>query len=676
MSVSWTRLPFRFDTPADYDQRLSAWIGDAFYDRLPAGGYQVREEQVYLSFRIAAALRAKRPILAEGGSGTGKTFAYLLPLICHARLRGRPAVVATATPALQEQLAGPQGDIATLSGLLGLQVDARVAVRPEDAVCDIRAERLRASSRRLPGKAALLRWWEGTTFGARAEFPAASDALWAAVAWNPACRCDVCPRRGYCRMMKGRAQLRSAADLVVCDHDLFFNDMRARAQGLSPGRLPVLPAFSAVVFDEGHRVAAAAQKAHGSRLIPSVVARTLEACHGQDVRQRLLLVAEVAGRANEAFSTALAEATVPAPGEERWVVRRTPELLQTGARLQQLLARLQDEMTVEEGLHEETAYAVRLAGSHAALDAAGEVLRRLPDETGAILWLEGGALWAVPRHLSRVWRHVPDVPLVFSSATLSVAGGFTFIERILDLPAPLTVRVGVPFRLARQVVCLVAGEGPLPGDPGFWEVMAGRLARVLRATGGRALVLLPRAAEVSELRAHWTWPGRTLWEGDAAPELLVQRFRRDVGAVLVGDSLWEGVDVPGEALSAVVVPLLPLPEADPRISALREDAAADGLDPKAAVDIPEMCIRLKQGVGRLIRAETDRGVVAVLDPRVGMPELAAAVDGLLPEGARRVRTLSPVERFLQRGASETGDRDAEVVQGAAGSGEGAGRRGG
>ena len=676
MSVSWTRLPFRFDTPADYDQRLSAWIGEVLYDRLPAAGYQVREEQVYLSFRIAAALRAKRPILAEGGSGTGKTFAYLLPLICHARLIGRPAVVATATPALQEQLAGPRGDVATLSGLLALQVDARVAVRPEDAVCDIRAERLRAGSRRLPGKAALLRWWEGSASGARAEFPAAADALWAAVAWNPACRCDVCPRRGFCRMMKGRAHLRAAADLVVCDHDLFFRDTSARAQGLAPGRLPVLPAFSAVVFDEGHRVAAAAQKAHGSRLIPPVLARTLEACHGQDVRQRLLLVAEAAGLANEAFSGALAEATVAAPGEERLAVRRTPALLQTGERLLRLLTRLQDEMTVEEGLHEETAYAVRLAGSQAALDAAGEVLRRLPDEAGAILWREGGALWAVPRHLSRVWRHVPDVPLVFSSATLAVAGGFAFAERVLDLPAPLTARVGVPFRLARQVLCLVAGEGPLPGEPAFWEVMARRLTRVLHATGGRALVLLPRAAEVSALRMHWTWPGRTLWEGDAAPELLVQRFRRDVGTVLVGDSLWEGVDVPGEALSAVVVPLLPLPGADPSVAALREDATAAGLDPQAAVDVPEMCIRLKQGVGRLIRAESDRGVVAVLDPRVRVPELAAAVDGLLPEGARRVRTLAPVARFLRRVAPTIGDRDAEAVQGAAGSGEGAERRGG
>ena len=656
MSISWTRLPFRFESPPDYQNQLNAWISAAFYERLPRAGYQVREEQVYLAFRIAAALSAGRPLLAEGGSGTGKTFAYLLPLVCHARLHGRPAAIATATPALQQQLAGPGGDIAVLSTVLGLNIDARVALGPEESVCDIRAERLRASSLRLPGKTALLRWWEGSTRGARSEFPDASDALWQRVAWHAACRCDLCPRRGYCRLMKGRAALRQAADLVICSHDLFFADMGARADGLAPGRLPVLPALSAVVFDEGHRVAAAAQRAGGTMLAPGSLQRTISGTQGQAVRERLLRVAEAAEAACAVFAAKLSAATVPDAAEERQAVHRSAALLQSGARLQRLIVLLQDEMTVEEGLQEETDYALRLAASHPALDAAVATLRCLPDEAGTILWMQGGALWAVPRHLRTVWHHVPKLPMVFASATLSVAGDFTFAASVLDLVDPLTARVGVPFRLARQVLSYVAPAGPPPGSAGFWPETARRVAELLGATAGRALVLLPRAAEVVALRACWVWPGRTLWEGDAGIEQLVSTFRHDIGSVLVGHGLWEGVDVPGTALSAVVVPLLPLPGADPRVDALRADAMAADRDPVTAVDLPETFVRLKQGFGRLIRTEQDRGVVAVLDPRVGAPPWNALLDRALPEGAARVQTLSPVKRFLLRPGA--GDRPA------------------
>jgi ATP-dependent DNA helicase DinG len=684
-------LPFRFETPADYDQRLSAWIAEVFYERLPAAGYQVREEQIYLSFRMATALRGRRPLLAEGGSGTGKTFAYLLPLLCQARRTGRPAVVATATAALQQQLAGPSGDAATLSRILDLGMDVRVAVRPEDAVCDIRVERLQASPRRPRGAAALLRWWRGSAFGARAEFPEASDALWARVAWTPACRCDVCPRRGHCRLMKGRAHVRAAADLVVCDHDLFFRDMRDRSEGLAPGRLPVLPAFSAVVFDEGHRVAEAAQKALGARLVPSVLARTIASCHGQDVRERLLRLAEVAAAAARAFTAALEAAKAPAPGERRIAVRRTPALLASSRRLAALLVELQDEMTVEEGLHAETPYGERLAGSQAVLDAAGEVLARLSAGDDSVLWVEGGALWAVPRRLEPVWRYVTGIPMIFTSATLSAGGDFGFSERVLGLADAATARVGVPFGLAQQVVCLWQPGGVPLEDAAFWEDMARRVAALLGATRGRALVLLPRPADTQALRAHWLWSGPTLWEGDAAAESQLDRLRRELGSVLVGSSFWEGVDVPGEALSLVAIPLLPLPGADPRDEALREDAARAGLEPRSAVDVPAMVIRLRQGMGRLIRTEFDRGVLALLDPRLEHAAYRAAVEDALPLGAARVDSLDAVQRFLDAGggtpdgdqaprptpaASLRGERPGGGGQGTApGSGDGGGDQG-
>lgn len=652
-SISWTRLPFRFETPDDYRRQLSAWIGHAFYEVLPAAGYQVREEQIYFAYRVAAALEQARPLLAEAGSGTGKTFGYLLPALCHARLRGQPVVIATASAALESQLAGPDGDIATLSRLLGLQVDARVARRPVDVVCDIRLERFAALRGRRAGRTSLLRWSEGSTLGARSEFPAAADGLWAEVAWNAGCRCDVCPRRGYCRLMRGRAAARAAADFVVCGHDLFFEDTLGRDR-LPPGRLPVLPPFSGAVFDEGHRVAVSAQRAAGCRLHPQELREAIRGGEGQGVRVRLLQLVEAAAQAADRWERALLAATGPDAGEARRAVAHTPELLAATAALGRLLARLQDEMAIEEGLHEETAYAARLSILQTRLEEAGAACRALPG-ADQVLFTEQGALWVVPSDLGPLWRRgVPaGTPLIFSSATLAAAGSFDYTARALGLDRPMSASVGVPFRLAAQVLCYLPQDLPARAAPDFWPRTATRVARLLLATSGRALLLLPDARALEELRRHLQVPQRMLWEGDAAPEALLGAFAADTAACLAGCSFWEGVDVPGETLSAVVVPLLPLPGADPLVQARRDAARAAGGDPFAAVDVPEMALRLKQGLGRLIRTETDRGVVALLETAAGAAPgraslLAPAIEAALPAGARHVRTLPPVARFLAK----------------------------
>ena len=649
VSIPWMRLPFRFETPADYSRHLSAWIGQAFYEVLPAAGYQVREEQIYFAFRVAAALEGGRPILAEAGAGTGKTFGYLLPAICHARLSGRPVVVATATPALEAQLAGRDGDVATLSRLLGLEVDARVARRPEGVVCDIRVERLAGSGRRVPGRAGLLRWVAGSALGARAEFPAAPDDVWAKVAWDAGCRCDVCPRRGYCRLTRGREAARAAADLVVCSHDLFFEDTFSRDR-LPPGRLPVLPPFSGVVFDEGHRVALAAQRAAGSRLRPGEVHQAIDGCEGQGVRARLLRLAEAARTITTRFLGALEGAVAPAD-ELRRPVGLTPTLLSAAVLLDRALGQLQDEMAIEEGLHQETAYAARLEAFHTWLDAAQAACRGLSDPT-QVPWLEAGDLWVAPRDLGPLWRrYLPErSPLVFSSATLSATGTFEYAARTLGLREPLTAKVGVPFRLASQVLCYLPRDLPAGDALDFWPKAAERIARLLEATGGRALILLPDAAAQRALKGHLRTTCTVRWEGDAGPEALLASFARDVASCLVGSGFWEGVDVPGEALSAVVIPVLPLPGADPVLQARRDAVAATGAEPFAAVDVPDMALRLRQGIGRLIRTENDRGLVAILDGRAALDAaLARATEAALPDGARRVRTMGPVARFFTAG---------------------------
>lgn len=652
MSISWTRLPFRYTTDRDYEQNLSAWLGEVFEERLPRNGYQVREQQLYFSFRVASALTAGARILAEAGSGTGKTFAYLLPAVCTSRLRGRPVVVATATPALQEQLAGPAGDIATISRLLDLEIEARVAQRPEDVVCDLRVERFASDSQRVRGKAALLRWAENSPSGVRSEYPEASDRLWAQVAWNPACRCDICPRRGYCRLMKGRAEVRRTPDLVICSHDLFFSDT-LRSDRRPPGQLPVLPPFSGVVFDEGHRVAAAAQRAAGARFRPAEVRAAIRGCRVQGARIRLLAVSEAAEHALDAMVNAVVDAMPPtdAPVPERLLPSDT--LCTVADVLRRTLGVLQDEIAIEDGLQAGTGFSRHAPVYQFRLDEATRALQELARRDQTVAWVAGGAIEVVPRDLTPVWDAIlpPHTPLVFSSATLSVDGSFAYSARTLGLDAPRTARVGVPFRLARQVRCWLA--------PSHWSqdpdaLILGHLLSVLRATRGRALVLLPSAAETAWLRPRLVTPFPVLWEGDAGLDAQVVQFRRRVASVLCSHSLWEGIDIPGEALSAVVVPWLPFPSSDPVTAARREDAARQGEDPLTAVDIPAMVLRLRQGVGRLIRQESDRGVVAVLDPRMHEEPYRSAVHAALPEGAPHVRSLRALTRFLDASTLTSG----------------------
>jgi ATP-dependent DNA helicase DinG len=444
--------------------------------------------------------------------------------------------------------------------------------------------------------------------------------------------------------MRGRAHTRAAQDLIVVSHDLFFEDVLNRDR-LPPGRLPVLPPFSAVIFDEGHRVATEAQRAAGSRLRVAELRQAIEGCEGQGVRVRLLRLAETARAATGEFATQLAVARLGAGPDGRAAVTRSPALLASAERLDRVFAHLQDEMTIEEGLHEETAYADRLAILHHRFDDARACLRGL-GVPGQIPFCEGEDFWVVPRDLGPLWqRHLPaGLPLVFSSATLSAGGSFVYSADALGLDRPLTARVGVPFRLATQMLCYLPTDIPGPDDPEFWARSARRIADLLRRTRGRALLLVPDADALAQLRAHLRTEFRVLWEGDAGPEALLDAFTRDRAACLAGHSFWEGIDVPGETLSAVIIPRLPIPGPDPLMDARRDMVRAQGRDPFTEVDLPAMALRLKQGVGRLIRTETDRGVVSILQ-HLDAP-LQAPVADALPQDARRVRTLAPVARFF------------------------------
>jgi len=616
LQLAWMRLPFRYRNQQDYAAKVDEYISQVFYETLPQAGYEVREEQVYTAYRMAGAFANRRVLLAEAPTGTGKTFAYLISAICHARMTGAPVVIACATDVLHHQLAGPGGDIATLSGLLGLQVDTRIAADPRQHLCELKVQAL--GGVRLKGLTKLLRWAEGSAQGSRTEIPDAPDDLWEMVAWDSSLPCDTCHRRGQCRLARTREHYRQATDLIVCSHDLFFRDLWTRQSRQAADLLPILPVYSAVVLDEGHRALEAAQVAAGTRIGQDELHRTLVGADGVIDTFTMMMAVEASEEAAAPLWAALQAAAEPGQ-TERWPVAVTKTIAALAAALVPALEGVQVELALVEDQYRTTSDYVHIQSLQSQLDDAIAGLALL--QGSCIAWLTHGAggarsLHVVPHRIAdllgqNLFR--PDVPVVLTSATLAGDSKFDYLKRSLGVPGAEHSLVGAPFDMAQ---CVLVYMPPDDQD---------RLVALLRATGGRALVLVNSPAELAEVR-------NTL-----------------IAAQLPYPVYWEGVDVPGEALSCVVIVRLPWPVDEPLVRSRRADAVQAGLEPFRDVAVPEMVVKLKQGFGRLIRTAEDRGVLALLDTGFAGTVYDAAVREALPAGAEQTGELGRVTTFLRRG---------------------------
>lgn len=642
MQISWTRLPFRAHSQQEFGQKLNDWLSDIFYEVLPEQGYEVREEQIYTAFRMAKALTEGKTLMAEAGPGTGKTFAYLLPAVCYARLKGAPVVVASASGVLQAQLVNPEGDIRTLSRLLGLEIDARVAADPGEYVCEMKVGRAEflLPGRQPEGWDELKEWAQLTGSGHRSEIPEAADELWQHLAWDPALACDTCPKRGHCHVMSARRTYREAADLIVCDHKLFSMDMLTRAERLDAGLVPLLPAYSAVVLDEGQHVPETWQRAQGHVLTPSRLKATLGYMDGILDRPAAAQVLKGSRVAANTFFSGVSAAT--ADGEGKRHVRRDQGLLEAAAALDKVLNALQEELVTAEAMSEGTELEMDIRAYQVRLDEIKAGLRLFRSDD-CVTWAEGEHLWVVPRKTLSLYgkgRIPPGMPVIFSSATIEPE----YQARVLGIKEFQGAKVGVPFDLGEQALVYE------PDDEASDDIA--QTVAVINASHGRALVLLNSMAEVRRFKAGLTaadleYP--LLFEGDGDRGAMLDRFRHEIDSVLVGATFWEGVDVPGEALSCCIIPALPYPEHDPLILERRAQAKQEGHDPFKAVDLPEMLIKLKQGAGRLIRTAQDRGVLALLDRSHVGQDWEETVNETLPEDAERTDDLARVTAFLAEG---------------------------
>ncbi len=647
--------------------------GGALADALP--GFEPRAGQLAMSRRVARALDLDERLLVEAGTGTGKTIAYLVPAI----LSGRRVVVSTGTRTLQDQIASV--DLPRLERVLPEPFTFAVMKGIGNYLCRRRLaehhRQLDLAALAAPETARVLAWAARSPTGDRAELDGvAEDApIWREITASPETRLGKrCPFVSECFItaMRARAQ---AARIVVVNHHLFFADLALRS------RFPeaqVLPAYEAVVFDEAHQLEEVATEIFGvqaSTLRLFALARDVERAPAGVLALGHL---ESAARRIEASTHLLAQALrarlprrsgeedlrVPMP-DDLWqgdVLRHYHELDTVLEETAAMLGRLaEDDGSEVVGTSPpsaaKAAVLAGLGGRTAILRAdLGEIAGSARRDS--VRWLAVSArnvsLRASPVDVAPILRDCFDRhagPLVFTSATLSTAGSFAYMRERLGLTDTATeATFASPFRYDLQARLYVAEDLPEPTHEGFAGAAAARALALCRLSRGRALVLFTsfRNLRVAEdaFRADGAFP--LLVQGQRPRQALLDELRTRLGSVLLAtQSFWEGVDVPGEALSLVVIDRLPFAVPDDPLTASRiERIREDGGDPFGAYQIPRAALALKQGFGRLIRGRRDRGVVAVLDGRIVRKSYGAALLASLPEACPRIFTLDEVAAFF------------------------------
>jgi len=587
----------------------------------PGGGleraipyYEDRAEQRAMSAAVAQALEDERPLIVEAGTGTGKTLAYLIPAL----QSGKRVVVSTGTRALQDQIA--RHDIPLLRTILARPFSAVVLKGVANYVCRRRLGEAmsRDSSESLQ---VLAEWSEHSETGDRAEVDwlPESAPLWSEVTTTPDARIGPrCPYFERCFVTQAR-RLAEKADLILVNHHLYFADRALRAA--APGAR-VLPDHHAVIFDEAHQLEDVATEHFGARVSTHKLSLLVRDAHMALARMPLWTgraaddVIQAVERAGIALFALLrgalvgeAETRMPLPEGLFDQPARQTAWFKLDSVLEELarVAEAESEPPPDEEPSED-------AGARASLTGLARRAREFRDALATIAeqrqrshvyWGEvrpsGTALIASPIDVGDlVRRHIVSAgpTPIFTSATLTAAGDFGYQRARLGLDDASELLVPSPFDYARQAMLYVPRDLPAPTDDAFSAIAAERTLELLAITNGRAFLLFTshRALQIAATRLAAA-PYPKLVQGEAPRATLIDRFRATPGAILLGTaSFWEGVDVPGDALSLVVIDKLPFaPHTDPLVAARMRACAETNQDPFQTIQLPAAAIALKQG---------------------------------------------------------------------------------
>jgi ATP-dependent DNA helicase DinG len=645
---------------------------DAAFASLP--GLTEREVQRRMAEAVAAALDQRVPLLVHAPTGVGKSLGYLVPLVA----AGRRAIVATATKALQSQLV--ERDLPRLADAFG--TTSALALGRGNYACLAKMDALVAATR-LAATATeeraleLVAWAAGSETGSRLDAPAGvRDDAWDLVATAG----EDCPGQKGCAFHRrcfaerAREQARDV-DVVVTNHHLLLLELELRALAEAPGVM--LPEADVVVVDEAHRLADHAADLYGVTVTAARVGRAgaaadaaakaagLRSDWARRLRSRWEQGAErlAAGAVlpGSAAAAALAGVLTPLAQEAQAAAGALRDLGEAGEEVAAAAHAARRRLT---GLARDLA---RLADPHPGAgpdpDAGGDPERQ-PGVHGAppgadrdlAVWVEethGGGrtvrsalVEPGPVLAELLWSRVPTA--VACSATLAIAGSLEVAARTLGVGDPATVVAASPFDFASNALLYVPGAIPSPSSAGFQAAAERELQGLVHASGGRALVLCTSWRAVESFAAALAGlPYELLVQGDDTAARLAARFRDEVASVLVATrTFFEGFDVPGESLSLLVLDRLPFPRPDDPLLAERgRRVEAAGGSRFAEVWLPAAAVSLQQALGRLVRSESDRGVMAVLDRRLADAGYRAPLLASLPP-APLTRSLDDVRAFL------------------------------
>jgi ATP-dependent DNA helicase DinG len=587
-------------------------------------GYAYRPEQAAMAKAVGLALARLEPLIVEAGTGTGKTFAYLVPAL----LSGRSVIISTGTRTLQDQLF--RRDVPLLAKALGLPAKIALLKGRANYLCRHRLELATQQGSLLGGEreaartlARISRWAATTKAGDLSELtdlPEQSSVWPQITSTRENCLGNECPQFSRCHVFEARRRAQ-AADIVVVNHHLLLADLALKDEGFGD----LLPGAEAVILDEAHQV-------------PDIAAQFF----GQvwSVRQVQLLMREITAE--------LAAAGVRDPATADAVAAVDAQLEALRGTLQRGLKRFEwaslpdsflDVLPDLETALSDIATKLEGLGAGAGLSNCGRrsgklanslaALRELPDDAG-LRWVDanpgGMLLQYTPFEIAeRLREYVESRPCawVFTSATLAIGEDFSHFAARIGLPDARTVRIDSPFDYPVQARIFLPPHMPQPQDPAFAAKFIDACAPLLEASGGRAFLLYTSyrglAEGVQALKARFPNPPfPVLVQGEAPREALLSRFR-DLGhaVLLATGSFWEGVDVKGEALSIVAIDKLPFASPDdPLLKARLEGIRRRGGNPFFEYQLPQAVLALKQGVGRLIRDFDDFGVIVIGDPRL------------------------------------------------------------
>ncbi|QUO26812.1 ATP-dependent DNA helicase [Burkholderia cenocepacia] len=624
-------------------------------------------------------------LIVEAGTGTGKTYAYLVP----AMLWGGKVIVSTGTKHLQDQLF--QRDIPTVRNALAVPVSVAMLKGRANYLCHYYLQRT-ADNGRLPSRQdtaylqEIVRFAKITKSGDKAELASVPEnaPVWSMVtSTRDNCLGQECPHYKECFVMQARREAQQA-DIVVVNHHLFFADIMLRDTGMAE----LLPNANTIIFDEAHQLPETATLFFGETLSTTQIlelARDTVAeglSHARDAVEWVKLGGDLERAARDlrlAFANdqivrmslaqlgddhpmfgaldaldAALDALASALASQAERAESLGACLRRARELQDLLAGW-----VAPGAAEAAAQAdAAVAGDNAATDG---------DPNEKVRWVEVFAhtvqLHETPLSVAPIFaKQRAGVPRawVFTSATLSVRGDFTHYAAQMGLSSRRSMTLASPFDYQSQGLLYVPRNLPQPSSPAFTDAVFDAALPAIEASGGGVFMLCTTLRAVDRIASKLRdvieargWNTPLLVQGDASRTELLDRFRAYGNAILVGSqSFWEGVDVRGDALSLVVIDKLPFAPPDDPVLAARLDALTKkGLSPFAVHQLPQAVITLKQGAGRLIRAETDRGVLMICDTRLVDKPYGGRIWQSLPP-FKRTREIAVVQDFFDEHRSD------------------------